>query len=33
MTSFAAQAEEKEIEVLFTSKTLTPEVALIVSQA
>ena len=33
IASFAAQAEEKEIEVLFTSKTLTPEAALMVSQA
>jgi len=33
ITSFAAQAEEKEIKVLFTSKTLTPEAALMVSQA
>ncbi len=31
MTSFAAQAEE--LEVLFTSKTLTPEAALMVSKA
>jgi uncharacterized protein GlcG (DUF336 family) len=28
----AAQADEKEIEVLFVSKSLTPEAALIVSQ-
>ncbi len=33
MISSAVQADEKEIEVLFTSKTLTPEAALIVSQA
>ena len=33
MVSSAIQADEKEIEVLFTSKTLTPEAALIVSQA
>ena len=33
MTSSAVQADEKEIEVLFTSKSLTPEAALIVSQA
>ncbi len=33
ITSFAVQAEEKEIEVLFTSKTLTPEAALMVSKA
>ena len=33
MASSAIQADEKEIEVLFTSKSLTPEAALIVSQA
>lgn len=33
MTSFAVQAEEKQIEVLFTSKVLTPEAALIIAQA
>jgi uncharacterized protein GlcG (DUF336 family) len=31
--SFSVQAEEKEIEVLFTSKTLTPEAVLIVAQS
>ena len=33
MTSFATQAAEKEIEVLYTSKTLTPEAALVVAQS
>jgi len=33
ITSFAVHAEEKEIEVLFTAKALTPEAALMVSQA
>ena len=32
ITSFSVQAKEKEIEVLFTSKALTPEAALMVSQ-
>ena len=32
LTSFAAQAEEKEIEVLFTTKTLTPDAALVVAR-
>ena len=33
VASFSLQAEEKETEVLFTTKTLTPEAALMVSQA
>ena len=33
ITSLAVQADEEEIEVLFSSKTLTPEAALMVSQA
>ena len=33
IASFTIQATEKEVEVLFTSKSLTPEAALIVSQA
>jgi uncharacterized protein GlcG (DUF336 family) len=33
LATFTTQAEEKEIEALFTSKSLTPEAALMVSQA
>lgn len=33
LASFATQAEEKEIDALFTSKSLTPEAALMISQA
>jgi uncharacterized protein GlcG (DUF336 family) len=33
ITSFALKAEENEIDVLFSSKSLTPKAALIVAQA
>ncbi len=33
LISLVAQAEEKEIEVLFTSKSLTPEAALVVAKS
>jgi len=33
VTSFSVQSNEKEIDVLFTSKSLTPDAALIVAQA
>ncbi len=33
LTSVVVQAKDKEIKVLFTSKTLTPEAALVVAQS